>query len=64
MADETTDPLAATIHDHLELRRRNSALEYEMPLANYMACPGPDASQQGPRPPDEAITEEVAMSVR
>jgi hypothetical protein len=27
---------AAAIHDHLELRRRNAALEVEMPLANYM----------------------------
>jgi hypothetical protein len=30
----------AAIHDHLELRRRNAALEVEMPLANYMPSLG------------------------
>jgi hypothetical protein len=64
VADETVDPLAAAIRDHLDLKRRNSVLEYEMPLANYMASPAPDASRQSALPPDDAITEEVATSIR
>ncbi len=64
MADDMTDPLAAAIRDHLELKRRNSALEYEMPLANYISWPTPEASKQRALSPDEAITEEVATSTR
>jgi hypothetical protein len=63
MADETTSPLVAAIRDHLELRARNSALEREMPLANYMSWPTPDSSIRDVLPADEAITEEFATSV-
>ena len=36
MPHDSTSPFAAAIHDHLELKRRNAALELEMPLARYM----------------------------
>jgi hypothetical protein len=36
MSDDATPSFAAAIHDHLELRRRNASLEFEMPLANYL----------------------------
>ena len=61
MADEATAPLAAAIRDHLDLKRRNSGLEYEMPLANYIAEDSADRLV-GDLPFDEAITEEVAGS--
>jgi hypothetical protein len=34
--DEPAPTFADAIHEHLELRRRNAALEFEMPLANYL----------------------------
>jgi hypothetical protein len=64
MADESTAPLAGAIHDHLELKRQNSALEYEMPPANYMSAATPGLSSQHVSPCDEANTEELAMSAR
>jgi hypothetical protein len=36
VADDATSSFAAAIHDHLELKRRNSALEFDMPLVNYL----------------------------
>jgi hypothetical protein len=33
--DDATSSFAAAIHDHLELKRRNAALEFDMPLTNY-----------------------------
>jgi hypothetical protein len=36
VADDATSSFAAAIHDHLELKRRNSALEFDMPLSNYL----------------------------
>src|SRR5580692_6778628 len=33
---ETTSQFATVIQEHLELRRRNAALEREMPLRKYM----------------------------
>ena len=33
---ETSSLFADVIQEHLELRRRNAALEHEMPLARYM----------------------------
>jgi hypothetical protein len=33
---ETTSLFATVIQEHLELRRRNAALEHEMPLRKYM----------------------------
>jgi len=33
---ETTSLFATVIQEHLELRRRNSTLEHEMPLQKYM----------------------------
>jgi hypothetical protein len=64
MAGETTDPLAAAIRDHLELKRRNSVLEDEMPLANYTDGPWPtsDDPTRDDQAPEEAITEELATS--
>jgi hypothetical protein len=46
MPDDATSSFAAAIHDHLELRRRNAALEPEMPLASYLP---PPASQEAGR---------------
>jgi hypothetical protein len=34
---ETPSLFAQVIQDHLELKRRNSALEHEMPLTRYMS---------------------------
>jgi hypothetical protein len=36
MPVETSSIFANVIQEHLELRRRNSALEHEMPLQKYM----------------------------
>ena len=36
MPVDTTSLFAAVIQEHLELRRRNAALEHEMPLERYM----------------------------
>jgi hypothetical protein len=36
MSSQRTSSFAATIQDHLEFRRRNSALEHAMPLWRYM----------------------------
>jgi hypothetical protein len=36
MPIETTSQFATVIQEHLELRRRNAALEHEMPLQKYM----------------------------
>src|SRR3954467_14979114 len=37
MPVETPSMFAQVIQDHLELKRRNSALEHEMPLEKYMS---------------------------
>src|SRR5207245_9756786 len=37
MAVETPSMFARVIQEHLELKRRNSALEHEMPLGKYMS---------------------------
>jgi len=37
MAVETPSMFAQVIQEHLELKRRNSALEHEMPLERYMS---------------------------
>ena len=34
--EDTTSLFASVIQEHLELRRRNAALEHEMPLERYM----------------------------
>src|ERR1700726_955565 len=36
MPVDTTSVFATVIQEHLELRRRNAALEHEMPLERYM----------------------------
>jgi hypothetical protein len=36
MAVDSASMFAQVIQDHLELKRRNSALEHEMPLGKYM----------------------------
>ncbi len=36
MAVDTASMFAQVIQEHLELKRRNSALEHEMPLGKYM----------------------------
>src|SRR3954454_25079606 len=36
MAVDTTSIFSEVIQDHLELKRRNAALEHEMPLGKYM----------------------------
>ena len=36
MAVDTTSMFAQVIQDHLELKRRNAALEHEMPLERYL----------------------------
>ncbi len=36
MPVDTTSLFATVIQEHLELRRRNAALEHEMPLEKYM----------------------------
>ncbi len=36
MAVDTASMFAAVIQEHLELKRRNSTLEHEMPLEKYM----------------------------
>jgi hypothetical protein len=40
MPEEGNSSFAAAIQDHLELRRRNAALSYEMPLSRYMSGDG------------------------
>jgi hypothetical protein len=40
MSDDATPSFASAIHDHLELRRRNASLEFEMPLASYLTDDG------------------------
>jgi len=37
MAVDTASMFAQVIQDHLELKRRNAALEHEMPLEKYMS---------------------------
>jgi hypothetical protein len=37
MAVDTTSMFSQVIQDHLELKRRNAALEHEMPLGKYMS---------------------------
>ena len=37
MAVETASIFAQVIQDHLELKRRNAALEHEMPIEKYLA---------------------------
>ena len=37
MAVDTPSMFAKVIQEHLELKRRNSALEHEMPLGKYMS---------------------------
>ena len=37
MPVETASMFAQVIQDHLELKRRNAALEHEMPIEKYMA---------------------------
>lgn len=37
MAVDTPSMFAQVIQDHLELKRRNAALEHEMPLERYMS---------------------------
>lgn len=37
MAVETPSMFAQVIQDHLELKRRNAALEHEMPLNRYLS---------------------------
>src|ERR1700759_3341195 len=37
MAVDSPSMFAQTIQDHLELKRRNAALEHEMPLEKYMS---------------------------
>jgi hypothetical protein len=37
MAVDTPSMFAQVIQDHLELKRRNAALEHEMPIEKYMA---------------------------
>ena len=37
MAVDTPSMFAQVIQDHLELKRRNAALEHEMPLEKYMS---------------------------
>ena len=37
MAVDTASMFAQVIQDHLELKRRNAALEHEMPLERYMS---------------------------
>jgi hypothetical protein len=36
MSDDATFSFASAIQDHLELKRRNASLEFEMPLARYL----------------------------
>ena len=36
MAVDTTSNFSQVIQDHLELKRRNAALEHDMPLGKYM----------------------------
>ena len=36
MAVDTSSMFSQVIQDHLELKRRNAALEHEMPLGKYM----------------------------
>jgi hypothetical protein len=37
MAVDTSSMFAQVIQDHLELKRRNAALEHEMPLGKYLS---------------------------
>jgi hypothetical protein len=55
---------AAAIHDHLELKRRNSALEFDMPLANYMPSSGsylPSRPSQGDQEVDLSPEDEDTL---
>jgi len=47
MSDDERASFAAAIHDHLELKRRNAALEFEMPLASYLRTEARQASTKG-----------------
>jgi hypothetical protein len=38
MAVDTSSMFAQVIQDHLELKRRNSALEHEMPIERYLTA--------------------------
>jgi hypothetical protein len=38
MAVDTSSMFAQVIQDHLELKRRNAALEHEMPIERYLAA--------------------------
>src|SRR4029077_19085099 len=38
MAVDTTSMFSEVIQEHLELKRRNAALEHEMPLGRYMTA--------------------------
>jgi hypothetical protein len=59
LADDATSTFAAAIHDHLELKRRNSALEFDMPLANYL----PSHASRAVRPveDDPALEDEDTL---
>lgn len=50
MPDDSISPFAAAIHEHLELKRRNAALEFDLPLANYLPQ---RLSEAAPPPPVE-----------
>ena len=45
--------LEQAIAEHLELKRRNSALEVELPLARYLEGPGTDAASAALPEPDQ-----------
>jgi hypothetical protein len=60
LSDDATFSFAEAIHDHLELKRQNAALEFDMPLARYLSVL---TSQTVPRVEDDVgIDEEDTLA--
>jgi hypothetical protein len=60
MSDVATTSFASAIQDHLELKRRNASLEFEMPLASYVAgnasdCDNPVSPADEPEEDEDTL---------
>jgi hypothetical protein len=57
---DQTSPLAQAILEHLELKRRNAGLEFEMPLTRYLSADPNNArgtpDRVGPDRTEDTIT--------
>jgi hypothetical protein len=65
MASDALPSLNQVILEHVELRRRNAALEYEMPLANYLdpAAAQPASSAEAHADSEDTITGVIRLNV-